>query len=316
MQQRVGVPGVIVLGQQRGRAGELFAQAGSRQIGGRVGGVRRGLLVRVVAGGAELQRGVASIIEQLPGVPGQFPRDGAEAGPLLLPQGSQHHRGSRPGQQPGKQGRGQRVGTGQETLQVIQPHHHRISGARKPGMGDELAQAGWRGRKQPSLRPALLRGFERGPGLAALGRADHEHQPPRLQGRPQPAIDVVAGPRHIRVTLPVTARVPELARGRPQPVRVQLRQQRQFVLVDELRQPGQRHRGLPAHPRQTIRSGQPETLPDTGAIGDPLQPDRPQCAVSLARVMLHDHPDRAAAVEHQRAGQPAPRRWPRPVLAA
>ena len=73
MQQWVGVPGVVVLRQQRGRAGELFGQAGGGQIGGRVGGARSGLFAGVVAGGAEFERGVTSVVEQPAGVACQLP---------------------------------------------------------------------------------------------------------------------------------------------------------------------------------------------------------------------------------------------------
>ena len=49
-------------------------------------------------------------------------------------------------------------------------------------------------------------------------------------------------------------------------------------------------------------SGRPRHCRILALRRDPLEPDRAQRAVSLARVMLHDDPDSAAAVEHQRAG--------------
>jgi hypothetical protein len=65
---RVVRSGVAVLLQQGWGSGQLFRQSGCGQVSVGIGSPRCGLLVGVLTGGGELDRGVFGLLQQQPGL--------------------------------------------------------------------------------------------------------------------------------------------------------------------------------------------------------------------------------------------------------
>ena len=222
---------------ERGGHGDVVAGQQLPRLGMRVGAARR-------AGG----QGVPELRPQR----GQHQHRGAGRVPQQLPQ---------PGGDPLAQ---LAVGRVEVELGLVQPHH----GPRPDGR--QLAQRGiGAGRvdrmpqpPRPGPVPQQLQRLPAGPGLARGGPA-HQHRDPAAALRRRPH-----HPGQLRIVL---ARHVRRQHGQPglrvlglhRPVHLQ----RERVPHLSQRPPGQHRprRCLLAHPRQTVRPGETETLPDRGA---------------------------------------------------